>query len=44
LSYARLLLVLQRHRVHRFSGPTFVTIAKRPSCGPGWLGVNQKFP
>ena len=26
----------RRFRVHRSPGPTFVTIAIRPSCGPGW--------
>jgi len=29
-------LVLRSHCVHRIPRPTFVTIAKRPSCGAGW--------
>jgi hypothetical protein len=35
-AYATASLVSRRRRVHRIPGPTFVTIAKRPSCGPGW--------
>ena len=35
---------LAHHHVHRIPGPTSVTIAIRPSCGPGTRGDNHNFP
>ena len=43
LPYAIASLVGRNYRVHRISGPTFVTTAKRPSCGPGWREENHIF-
>jgi len=43
LPYVMMPLVWQPHRVHRISSPTFVTIAKRPSCGPGWREISTEF-